>query len=148
MAVREGFEPSIRCRIHTFQACSFSHSDTSPLLNSCLGVSSSPFNRAVRWLRRTLCVLFVSSASQTGQPLGHLTVVELLFRREFITFQSIHGLRAGYTRSHTLTGQRGGNLWERAPWVNQFSVSIVIKTLLAQRVSRLACCFSQARTRL
>ena len=30
MAVREGFEPSIRCRIHTFQACSFSHSDTSP----------------------------------------------------------------------------------------------------------------------
>ena len=30
VAVREGFEPSIRCRIHTFQACSFSHSDTSP----------------------------------------------------------------------------------------------------------------------
>ena len=32
MAVREGFEPSIRFRIHTFQACSFSHSDTSPKL--------------------------------------------------------------------------------------------------------------------
>ena len=31
MAVREGFEPSIRCRIHTFQACSFDHSDTSPI---------------------------------------------------------------------------------------------------------------------
>ena len=30
LAVREGFEPSIRCRIHTFQACSFNHSDTSP----------------------------------------------------------------------------------------------------------------------
>ena len=31
MAEKEGFEPSIRCyRIHTFQACSFSHSDTSP----------------------------------------------------------------------------------------------------------------------
>ena len=31
MAEREGFEPSIRYkRIHTFQACSFSHSDTSP----------------------------------------------------------------------------------------------------------------------
>ena len=30
MAEREGFEPSIRCRIHTFQACSFNHSDTSP----------------------------------------------------------------------------------------------------------------------
>ena len=27
---REGFEPSIRSRIHTFQACSFSHSDISP----------------------------------------------------------------------------------------------------------------------
>ncbi len=35
MAEREGFEPSIRdYRIHTFQACSFNHSDTSP--NSCL----------------------------------------------------------------------------------------------------------------
>ena len=33
MAVREGFEPSIRCRIHTFQACSFSHSDTSPFFD-------------------------------------------------------------------------------------------------------------------
>ena len=30
LAEKEGFEPSIRCRIHTFQACSFSHSDTSP----------------------------------------------------------------------------------------------------------------------
>ncbi len=38
MAVREGFEPSIRCRIHTFQACSFSHSDTSPY---CLAASRS-----------------------------------------------------------------------------------------------------------
>ncbi len=30
MAVREGVEPSIPCGIHTFQACSFGHSDTSP----------------------------------------------------------------------------------------------------------------------
>ena len=31
LAVREGFEPSIRgYRIHAFQACSFNHSDTSP----------------------------------------------------------------------------------------------------------------------
>ncbi len=31
LAVREGFEPSIRySRIHAFQACSFNHSDTSP----------------------------------------------------------------------------------------------------------------------
>ena len=32
LAEREGFEPSIRCRIHTFQACAFSHSATSPLI--------------------------------------------------------------------------------------------------------------------
>ena len=30
MAEKEGFEPSVRCRTHAFQACSFSHSDTSP----------------------------------------------------------------------------------------------------------------------
>ena len=30
MAEKEGFEPSIRYRIHTFQACSFGHSDTFP----------------------------------------------------------------------------------------------------------------------
>ena len=37
LAEREGFEPSIRYkRIHTFQACSFSHSDTSPELIASL----------------------------------------------------------------------------------------------------------------
>ncbi len=36
LAVKEGFEPSIRCRIHTFQACSFSHSDTSPYVGHCV----------------------------------------------------------------------------------------------------------------
>ena len=37
MAEREGFEPSIRdYRIHTFQACSFNHSDTSPDLTAFL----------------------------------------------------------------------------------------------------------------
>ena len=30
MAEREGFEPSIRFRIHTFQACAFDHSAISP----------------------------------------------------------------------------------------------------------------------
>ena len=30
LAVREGFEPSVPCGTHTFQACSFGHSDTSP----------------------------------------------------------------------------------------------------------------------
>ncbi len=43
MAVRGGFEPPIRCRIHTFQACSFSHSDTSPhcLAATLLGVNGA-----------------------------------------------------------------------------------------------------------
>ena len=30
MAERVGFEPTVRCRTHAFQACSFGHSDTSP----------------------------------------------------------------------------------------------------------------------
>jgi hypothetical protein len=30
MAVREGFEPSVPCGTHAFQACSLDHSDTSP----------------------------------------------------------------------------------------------------------------------
>ena len=34
MAEKEGFEPSIRCRIHTFQACAFDHSATSPWARS------------------------------------------------------------------------------------------------------------------
>ena len=32
MAEREGFEPSIRFRIHTFQACAFDHSAISPTI--------------------------------------------------------------------------------------------------------------------
>ena len=40
LAEREGFEPSIRYkRIHTFQACSFSHSDTSPELVASLSAN-------------------------------------------------------------------------------------------------------------
>ncbi len=34
MAVREGVEPSKPYDLHTFQACSFGHSDTSPVLLS------------------------------------------------------------------------------------------------------------------
>ena len=30
LAVREGFEPSVRCRTHAFQAGALSHSATSP----------------------------------------------------------------------------------------------------------------------
>ena len=35
LAVREGFEPSKPCDLHTFQACSFGHSDTSPYSVFC-----------------------------------------------------------------------------------------------------------------
>jgi len=39
------------------------------------------------WLRRTPCVLsFIASFAGLGQPLGHFTVFDLLFRREIITF--------------------------------------------------------------
>ena len=44
MAVREGFEPSVRFRTHTFQACSFDHSDTSP----------ERVNMRVRWMPHVL----------------------------------------------------------------------------------------------
>ncbi len=49
MAVRGGFEPPIRCRIHTFQACSFSHSDTSPYcLAAHLGWATGRYYRELR----------------------------------------------------------------------------------------------------
>ena len=31
MVEREGFEPSVPCGTHAFQACSFGHSDISPI---------------------------------------------------------------------------------------------------------------------
>ncbi len=37
MAESEGFEPSIRYRIHTFQACAFGHSASSPLFGCSRG---------------------------------------------------------------------------------------------------------------
>ena len=52
MAVREGFEPSIRCRIHTFQACSFSHSDTSPNFGLLFNVLSQHDARCAVALER------------------------------------------------------------------------------------------------
>jgi hypothetical protein len=52
MAVREGFEPSIRCRIHAFQACSFDHSDTSPIEAQILLVSMPKSNAFFLYLSR------------------------------------------------------------------------------------------------
>lgn len=44
MAVREGFEPSKPYDLHTFQACSFGHSDTSPYYFQlqCFGIFKMP----------------------------------------------------------------------------------------------------------
>ena len=82
MAVREGFEPSIRCRIHTFQACSFSHSDTSPFFELLFRRQLVTFSQCCGlWLRRTPCVLsFIASFAGLGQPLGHLTVFDSLLK--------------------------------------------------------------------
>ncbi len=47
LAEREGFEPSIRySRIHTFQACSFDHSDISPESTNSLNSARSLHYRA------------------------------------------------------------------------------------------------------
>jgi hypothetical protein len=40
MAERKGFEPLIRCRIHTFQACAFDRSAISPIFDSLLTAGS------------------------------------------------------------------------------------------------------------
>ncbi len=56
MAVREGFEPSIPCDIHTFQACSFGHSDTSPFLSPA------------RYLDKALRAGFLKAANSTQKP--------------------------------------------------------------------------------
>ena len=85
LAEREGFEPSIRCRIHTFQACSFNHSDTSPDISNCLrirpdmrcfakGARCVLVARAVHALVPAGPAIAVLDCSrQSSQPLGHLS---------------------------------------------------------------------------
>ncbi len=59
VAVREGFEPSMPFDIHTFQACSFGHSDTSPdSLSSALLGHYEPQRRSV----------FVAAANSAVEP--------------------------------------------------------------------------------
>src|SRR2546421_7591454 len=63
LAERVGFEPTIRCRIHAFQACAFGRSATSPnhftrlerkneLSSSPHSAASTPTETSTRWLRR------------------------------------------------------------------------------------------------
>lgn len=54
MAEREGFEPSIRCRIHTFQACAFNHSATSPQAGKHTFITSRNQSSVSKYLRTTL----------------------------------------------------------------------------------------------
>ena len=53
MAEKEGFEPSIRCRIHTFQACAFDHSATSPWPRSLAQGSVLRGNTPAKWIQKT-----------------------------------------------------------------------------------------------
>ncbi len=105
MAEREGFEPSIRCRIHTFQACSFSHSDTSPK-SYCLPYFTeftlfSVFRSTTACsLLRASCPapfgpscgcpnLFLTNLSATRTPLLNLIVCRILLKSHlFSVFRS------------------------------------------------------------
>ncbi len=69
MAVREGFEPSIPFGIHTFQACAFSHSATSPIKSSFL----CSYFIVLGWRHPPACALPPLRALPSAQPLGHLT---------------------------------------------------------------------------
>ncbi len=70
LAEREGFEPSIRgYRIHTFQACSFSHSDTSPKVGGMIGHQPVK-NKAIKTktvIRTLRCSVFVRYAIRKAQ---------------------------------------------------------------------------------
>ena len=58
LAEREGFEPSIRgYRIHTFQACSFSRSDTSPENKRARLYQFSPNRKRTAMVQVPLCRL-------------------------------------------------------------------------------------------
>ncbi len=102
MAVREGFEPSIPFDIHTFQACSFNHSDTSPCANIshkagfCEGanVHKSPANgnadlgnltcrttlSAIQWLPTGKMVCFLAKLPELEANLQLITVISTIRR--------------------------------------------------------------------
>ena len=62
MAEGEGFEPSIRCRIHDFQSCAFDHSATPPaniderLLNS--SQDDKKFIEDYEKAYKNICIIF------------------------------------------------------------------------------------------
>ena len=68
LAVRGGFEPPIRCRIHTFQACSFSHSDTSPNFSRhpAGGQRGATIGSRGNWVKHYFFLLFRSVNSHTA----------------------------------------------------------------------------------
>ena len=99
MAVRGGFEPPIRCRIHTFQACSFSHSDTSP--NFCCltiwgqrGATIGSWSKTVKKnLFRLVCLVMHCSRGSSDQDCdcicsGQLFIKSYAGNMRLKTFQS------------------------------------------------------------
>jgi hypothetical protein len=88
MAERGGFEPPIRfCRIHTFQACAFNHSATSP----CGAAPSLAARRgsSSRYFGKCQAVPCASLPANALQPW-------LLFQRDarqhFLNFENIRGI--------------------------------------------------------
>ena len=57
MAEREGFEPSIPCGIHTFQACAFGRSATSPQLLT-FGKTDGAHYRQTTLQEQVICLVF------------------------------------------------------------------------------------------
>ena len=80
MAEREGFEPSMRFRIHAFQACAFNRSATSPKFFADY-LPSLASRRRLRWTPARPSVAGRSPGEDTlsvfatapAHPLGHLS---------------------------------------------------------------------------
>ena len=131
MAEREGFEPSMRCRIHTFQACSFDRSDTSPgfarplrvaavrpsrIPAHALAATVAPF-RAWRGLQPNVAggpdrtaMDPVSAAERGPKPtLGPVPSLRCLAPRQSATSHSLAGKRSlaqARNNEHTVFGMR------------------------------------------
>ncbi|TNV21890.1 hypothetical protein FH968_03125, partial [Buttiauxella sp. B2] len=84
----EGFEPSIRCRIHTFQACSFSHSDTSPFCCSCTAGTGANVGKSAG------CVNSLFSKSGAFSQTSNNLLLKTTVRASFLLHSSYVLLRA------------------------------------------------------
>ena len=111
LAEREGFEPSMRFRIHTFQACSFDRSDTSPGLRLLAGRRSGPASsRHTLWLLPLLpsgpggVHNLTLREDRTGppsiRPSGQRSLAEVGERKQVVSCRNqVASSRAGRPRS-------------------------------------------------